>query len=79
MCHRSASTNDDLRALYDADVWEHRQGYRLGTPEYVALRERDLARRQRTTDLIAARRVCDERRAYPTTVDQLAALRPGPV
>lgn len=46
--------NDELRAMYDADVWDHRQGFALGTPDYVAMRERDRARRRRTAELIAA-------------------------
>jgi hypothetical protein len=33
--------NDELHQLYAADVWEHRQGYPMGSPEYAAMRERD--------------------------------------
>lgn len=46
--------NEALRVMYDADVWEHRQGYVLGTPAYVAMRDRDRGRRHRTNELIAA-------------------------
>lgn len=60
--------NDELRAMYDADVWEHRHGYGLGTPHYVAMRDRDRARRQRTAELIAAE-------ALETADDYLYAAR----
>lgn len=46
--------NDELQQMYEQDVHEHAQGYRLGTSEYVAMRERDQQRRQRTQQLMEA-------------------------
>ncbi len=39
--------NEELKQLYDADVREHKQGNRFGTPEYIAMRQRDADRRAR--------------------------------
>ncbi|HZG67580.1 MAG TPA: hypothetical protein VEZ12_12605, partial [Herpetosiphonaceae bacterium] len=44
--------NDELHRLYEADVWEHRQGYASGSAEYRTMRERDRQRRARAEDLI---------------------------
>ena len=56
--------NDELKQMYDADVWEHRQGYRAGTPDYVAMRERDRQRRLRADELVAAQVLCDAEDYY---------------
>jgi|SRR5579859_5100581 len=46
--------NDELHKLYDEDVHEHSQGNKYGTPEYIAMRERDRQRRQRVQQLVDA-------------------------
>lgn len=54
--------------MYAADLAEHAQGYRWGTPEYAAMRERDRLRRRRVRELVAAQRLS-------TAVDHLHAAR----
>jgi hypothetical protein len=44
--------NDELQRMYDADIYEHAQGYARGTLEYDAMRERDRQRRQRVEELM---------------------------
>ena len=47
--------NDELQQLSAADVWEHRQGYRMGTSAYAAMRERH----RRADELIVAQALQD--------------------
>jgi hypothetical protein len=51
--------NDELHQLYAADVWEHRQGYMMGTSASAAMRERDRERCRRADELIAVRALQD--------------------
>jgi len=44
--------NDELNALFEADREEHSNVPEFGTPAYIALRERDRQRRERTTAII---------------------------
>lgn len=46
--------NDELLSLYEADRQERVDQPRATTPEYLAMRARDLARRERVLALIAA-------------------------
>lgn len=46
--------NEELRALYQADRHEHANQAKVNTPEYTAMRARDLQRRQRVMELLAA-------------------------
>jgi hypothetical protein len=46
--------NDELKTLYDADLYEHAHVSMNGTPEYLAMRQRDQQRRQQVTKMIAA-------------------------
>jgi len=45
---------DELLALFSADKREHANQSKLNTPEYRAMRARDLARRERVMELIGA-------------------------
>lgn len=45
--------NEELKEIYDADVFEHAQGYSHGTGDYLAMRERDRQRREWLKALIA--------------------------
>lgn len=46
--------NEELLALYKADRYEHANQAKLNTPEYKAMRARDLERRQRVLEMAAA-------------------------
>jgi hypothetical protein len=43
--------NPELRSLYDADRYEHANQAKVNTPDYVAMRARDLERRERILEL----------------------------
>jgi TPR repeat protein len=43
-----------LRAIFDADIREHGLGLRHGTPEYIAMRDRDRERRREVAAMIDA-------------------------
>jgi HEAT repeat protein len=45
------SMNEPLHNLYEADLHDHRQGHRYGTPDYVAMRQRDSDRRARVAEM----------------------------
>jgi hypothetical protein len=47
--------NDELRALYTADRAERVDQPRMGTPEYIAMRERDRQRRLRAAAIRPSR------------------------
>jgi hypothetical protein len=47
-------SNAELKALYEADLHEHAQGYAYGSPAYQAMRARDRERRRRAGELLAA-------------------------
>jgi hypothetical protein len=51
------SMNDELWQIYDEDINDHAQGYKHGTREYKAMRERDLQHRQRVQQLIAEKQL----------------------
>src|ERR1700694_4807905 len=46
--------HDGLKALFEADLKEHANVPEFGTPAYIALRERDRQRRERTAAIIAS-------------------------
>jgi hypothetical protein len=46
--------NDELKKLYDADIYEHAHAPRHGTPAYRAMRERDRERREQVAKMMAA-------------------------
>lgn len=46
--------NHELLSLYQADRQEHANQSKVGTPEYQAMRARDLSRRERVLALVAA-------------------------
>lgn len=46
--------NEELLALYEADRYEHANQARVNTPEYIAMRQRDLERRQRVIEMASA-------------------------
>jgi hypothetical protein len=45
--------NDELRSLYNADRQEHANQAKVNTPEYRAMRVRDLQRRERVLEIMA--------------------------
>lgn len=45
--------NRELLALYQDDSREHSSGFKYGTHEYLAMRERDRQRRKRVAEIIA--------------------------
>jgi hypothetical protein len=46
--------NEELKELYDADVFEHAQGYSHGSSDYLAMRDRDRQRRERVGALMSS-------------------------
>jgi hypothetical protein len=46
--------NKELLSLYEADRHEHANQAKVNTPEYKAMRNRDLQRRQRVMELVTA-------------------------
>lgn len=44
--------NKTLKKLYDADLYEHAHAAKHGTPEYRAMRERDVQRRMQVSHLM---------------------------
>lgn len=46
--------NEELLALYQADRYEHANQAKFNTPEYKAMRARDLDRRERVLEMAAA-------------------------
>lgn len=44
--------NEELRSLYEADRYEHAHQAKVNTPDYNAMRARDLARRERVMQLV---------------------------
>jgi hypothetical protein len=49
--------NTELKRLYEVDVHDHSNVPPHGTPEYIAMRERDKQRRQQISDLIERNQV----------------------
>jgi hypothetical protein len=49
--------NHELLSLYQADRHEHANQSKVGTPEYQAMRARDLSRRERVLELVVANRL----------------------
>ncbi len=46
--------NDELQAMFDADRVDHANGFPYGTPEYIAMRERDRQRRARANEIVVS-------------------------